>query len=52
MYVKCGWRNEYGSNFGSNERYLSSSENKAWKKDDLKNRNARGDRMAESYPKS
>ena len=30
--VNCGWRNEYGSDLRSYEHYLSSSENKAWKK--------------------
>ena len=31
-YVNCRQRNEYRSNHHSNEHYLSSSENKAWKK--------------------
>ena len=30
--VNFGWRNEYGSDLRSYEHYLSSSENKAWKK--------------------
>ena len=32
IYVNCVWRNEYGSDPRSYEHYLSSSENKAWKK--------------------
>ena len=32
IYVNCGWRREYESDLRSNEHYLSSSENKAWKK--------------------
>ena len=30
--MNCGWRNEYGSDPRSYEHFLSSSENKAWKK--------------------
>ena len=30
-YVNCGLRNEHESNLCSNELYLSSSENRAWK---------------------
>ena len=32
MYVNCGQRNKYGSDVRSDEHYLSSRENKAWKK--------------------
>ena len=32
IYVNCGWRREYKSDLRSNEHYLSSNENKAWKK--------------------
>ena len=32
IYVNCHLRNEYESDLRSNEHYLSSSENKAWKK--------------------
>ena len=31
MYGNCGLRNEYESDLRSSEHYLSSSENKAWK---------------------
>ena len=30
--VNCGWRNEYKSDPRCYENYLTSSENKAWKK--------------------
>ena len=32
IYVNCGWRRKYESDLRSNEHYLSSDENKAWKK--------------------
>ena len=32
IFVNCGLRREYQSDLRSNEHYLSSSENKAWKK--------------------
>ena len=32
IYLNCGQRREYESDLRSNERYLSSSEKKAWKK--------------------
>ena len=32
IYVNCGWRREYESDLRSNEHYLSSSQNKTWKK--------------------
>ena len=32
IYVNSDWRNEYGNDPRSYEHYLSSSENKAWKK--------------------
>ena len=35
IYVNCGWRREYESNLRSNEHYLSSNENKAWKNSGL-----------------
>ena len=35
IYVNCGLRNEYESNVCSNEHYLSSGENKAWKNSGL-----------------
>ena len=34
MYMNCGLRNEYESGLWINEHYLSSSQNKAWKKID------------------
>ena len=35
IYVNCGLRCEYESDLGSNEHYLSGSENKAWKNSGL-----------------
>ena len=35
IYVNYGWRYEYESDLHSNEHYLSSSENKAWKNSGL-----------------
>ena len=35
IYVNCGLRCEYESDLHSNEHYLSSSENKAWKNSGL-----------------
>ena len=32
MHVHCGWRNEYRGNPRSYEYHWTSSENKAWKK--------------------
>ena len=32
IYVNCGWRRKYESDLRNNEHYLSSDENKAWKK--------------------
>ena len=35
IYVNYGWRHKYESDLHSNEHYLSSSENKAWKNSGL-----------------
>ena len=35
IYVNCRLRYEYESDLGSNEHYLSGSENKAWKNSGL-----------------
>ena len=35
IHVNYGWRHEYESDLHSNEHYMSSSENKAWKNSGL-----------------